>query len=307
MQSLGAPAIRCLVEAFQATPLYREYQQAFRRAPGMSMMLRLPDTDEMLSAAGRAGQNEFCTVMTGSEFNYGACGTSCHAVKLKASTVGASSHCFAHMSISTLPIVVGNRIIAYLWTSQVFAPGVREAGFCTIDRMLRKAGAGDEEIDHQRELWEATPEVTAERYENIVTLLRVFARQPGNTAAGLLLTATPSEPKTVRRASHYVRDHLADRMALEEAATPAGLSPHHFLRIFRSATGLTLTDYSNRSCIESARHLLLKADARVSEIACEVGYQSLSQCNRSFLRITDRSPLEYRRRILRPTVLQAAS
>ena len=71
MKSLGAPAIRCLVEALQATPLYREYQQAFRRATGMSMMLRLPDTDEMLSAAGRAGQNEFCTVMTGSEFNCG--------------------------------------------------------------------------------------------------------------------------------------------------------------------------------------------------------------------------------------------
>ena len=303
MQSLGAPAIRCLVEALQATPLYREYQQAFRRATGMSMMLRLPDTDEMLSAAGRAGQNEFCTVMTGSEFNCGGCGTSREAVKLKAGTVGASSHCFAHMSISARPIVVGNRIIAYLWTRQVFAPGVREAGLCTTDRMLRKAGAGNEEIDHLRELREATPE----RYESILTLLRVFARQPGNTSAGLLLTATPSEPKTVRRASHYVRDHLADRMALREVATHAGLSPHHFSRIFRSATGLALTDYNNRSRIESARHLLLKADARVSEIACEVGYQSLSQCNRSFLRTTGRSPLEYRRQILRPTVLQAAS
>ena len=304
MKSLGAPAIRCLVEALQATPLCREYQQAFRRATGMSMMLRLPDTDEMLSAAGRAGQNEFCTVMTGSEFN---CGASRGAVKLKAGTVGASSHCSAHMSISARPIVVGNRIIAYLWTRQVFAPGVREAGLCTTDRMLRKAGAGNEEIDHLRELREATSEVTAERYESIVTLLRVFARQPGNTAAGLLLTAMPSEPKTVRRASHYVRDHLANRMALEEVATHAVLSPHHFSRIFRSATGLTLTDYNNRSRIESARHLLLKADARVSGIACEVGYQSLSQCNRSFLRTTGRSPLEYRRRILRPTVLQAAS
>ena len=73
MQSLGAPAIRCLVEALQATPLYREYQQAFRRATGMSMMLRLPDTDEMLSAAGRAEQIAFCIVMTGSEFNCGGC------------------------------------------------------------------------------------------------------------------------------------------------------------------------------------------------------------------------------------------
>jgi len=307
MKTLGAPAIRRLVEALQTTPLYREYQQAFRKATGMSMMLRMPDTDEMLSAAERAEQNEFCTVMTGSESNCGACDASRQAVKLKAGMEGASSDCFAHMSISALPIVVGDRIIAYLWTGQVFAPGVREAGFGTIERMLRKAGSGAGEIEHLRQLWEATPEVTAERYESIVTLLRVFARQLGDTAAGLLLTAAPQEPETVKRARYYVRDHLGDRITLEEVAAHAGLSPHHFSRLFRSTTGLTLTDYINRSRIESARQLLLKADARVSEIAFEVGYQSLSQFNRSFLRVTGCSPLDYRRRILRPEIVRRAS
>ena len=51
----------------------------------------------------------------------------------------------------------------------------------------------------------------------------------------------------------------------------AGVSESHFCRIFREGTGLTLTDYINRSRIESARQMLLKADARVSEIAFEVG------------------------------------
>ena len=53
--------------------------------------------------------------------------------------------------------------------------------------------------------------------------------------------------------------------------------------------------------------MLLKADARVSEIAFEVGYQSLSQFNRSFLRITGRSPLDYRRQILQPEIVRRAS
>ena len=306
MKTLGAPAIRRLVEVLQATPLYRQYQQAFRKATGMSMMLRLPDSDEMPSSAEREEQNAFCTVMTGSGYNCDACDASRQAVKIKAGKEGASSQCFARMSISALPILVGDRIIAYLWTGQVFAPGVREAGFGTLDRMLLKAGATSEEILHLRQLWEATPDVPAERYESIVTLLRVFARQLGDTAAGLLLTAAPQEPETVKRARHYVRDHLGDRITLEEVAAHAGLSPHHFSRLFRSATGLTLTDYINRSRIESARQLLLKADARVSEIAFEVGYQSLSQFNRSFLRITGRSPLAYRRRILRPENVRRA-
>lgn len=307
MKTLGAPAIRRLVEVLQATPLYRQYQQAFRKATGMAMMLRFPDTDEMPSAVERSEQNDFCTVMAGSGYNCEACEASRRAVKLKAGMEGASCHCFARMSISAIPVVVSERIIAYLWTGQVFAPGAREAGFGNIEKMLRKAGAGVQEIDQLRQLWEATPEVSTERYESIVTLLRVFARQLGDTAAGLLLTSAPQEPDAVKRARHYVRDNLGDRITLEDVAAHAGLSPHHFSRLFRSATGITLTDYINRSRIESARQLLLKADARVSEIAFEVGYQSLSQFNRSFLRITGRSPLDYRRQILRPEVVRRAS
>lgn len=307
MKSLGALSIRRLVEALQTTPLYKQYQQAFRKATGLTMMLRFPDTDEMPAANERAEQNEFCKAMTSNPANCGACDASRAAIKKNMGPDGASGHCFAHMSVSALPVMVGETVIALLWTGQVFAPGTREQGFGTIEKMLVKAGAGHEEIERLRLLWEATPEVNQERYDSIVTLLRVFARQLGDTAAGLMLQATPQEPEAVRRARHYVRDNLGDRITLEEVAQHAGLSQHHFSRLFRQSTGLTLTDYINRSRIEAARQLLLKADARVSEVAFEVGYQSLSQFNRSFLRITGRSPLDYRKQVLRPEVVRRAS
>lgn len=307
MKSLGASSIRRLVEALQATPLYRQYQQAFRKATGLSMMLRLPDTDEIPAANERAEQNEFCQAMLGGGFNHEACVASRSAVKMRCGPDGGSGECFAHMSVSALPVMAGENLIAYLWTGQVFAPGARETGFASIEKMLRRAGAGTEEIERLRLLWEATPEVSTERYESIVTLLRVFARQLGDSAAAILLQAAPQEPDAIRRARLYVRDHLGDRITLEEVAQHAGLSQHHFSRLFRQATGLTLTDYINRSRVESARQMLLKADARVSEIAFEVGYQSLSQFNRSFLRITGRSPVVYRRQILRPEIVRRAS
>jgi len=61
---------------------------------------------------------------------------------------------------------------------------------------------------------------------------------------------------------------------------------------------LTLTDYVNRCRIDWAKRELLKPEARISEIAFMIGYQSLSQFNRSFARIVGQSPTHYRRELL---------
>lgn len=306
MKHLGAASCRRLVEALQSTPLYRQYQQAFRKATGLGLMLRIPETDEMPAANERAEQNSFCREMSTSAFNCDACASSRKALKNQCGTMGASGHCFAHMSISALPVTVGDTLIAYIWTGQVFVTGKKTGSFTSISRMLHRAGAGAGEIARLHLLWKTTPEIPEEQYTSVVTLLRIFAQQLGESAAALLLQGTPGEPESVRKARHYVRDHLTNRITLEEVSRHAGLSPHHFSRIFHEASGLTLTDYINRSRIGAARQLLLKDGARVSEVAFEVGYQSLSQFNRSFLRITGRSPLNYRRQLLKPEVRRAS-
>ena len=57
--------------------------------------------------------------------------------------------------------------------------------------------------------------------------------------------------------------------------------------------GSTLTDYVNRRRIQWAKKELLKSETRISEIAFLIGYQSLSQFNRSFARVTGLSPSRY--------------
>jgi AraC-like DNA-binding protein len=50
----------------------------------------------------------------------------------------------------------------------------------------------------------------------------------------------------------------------------------------------------SRTRIEKAKNLLLNPNLRVSEIAFEVGFQSLTHFNRVFKRIVGESPTEYR-------------
>ena len=60
------------------------------------------------------------------------------------------------------------------------------------------------------------------------------------------------------------------------------------------ATGLTFTEYLGRVRVEKAKQLLLNPHLRISEIAYDVGFQSLTHFNRVFHQVTGKSPSAYR-------------
>jgi AraC-like DNA-binding protein len=64
--------------------------------------------------------------------------------------------------------------------------------------------------------------------------------------------------------------------------------------MFRKITGINFTDYVSRLRIERAKNLLLNPNLRISEIAFEVGFQSLTHFNRVFKRVLGQSPSDYR-------------
>jgi len=128
----------------------------------------------------------------------------------------------------------------------------------------------------------------------MVTLLESFANQLGQHAESLAIIEEGSEPAAIAKARKFIHENLDSPLPLGNVARVAGLSESHFCRLFKDATGLTLTDYVNRSRIEWAKKELLKPEMRVSEIAFLVGYQSLSQFNRSFARIVGTSPTRWR-------------
>ena len=89
-------------------------------------------------------------------------------------------------------------------------------------------------------------------------------------------------------------------MTLSAVAAAAGASVFHFCKVFHAATGLKFTDYVARARVEDARQRLLNPNMRISEVAYEVGFQSLTQFNRTFKRVFGQSPSEFRARTASP-------
>jgi len=100
----------------------------------------------------------------------------------------------------------------------------------------------------------------------------------------------------VLRARDAIHARYAEPLRLDQLAREAALSPFHFLRIFRSAFGETPHQYLTRVRIEAAKRLLL-ADAPVTDVCFEVGFQSLGSFSALFARRVGAPPSAFRRRL----------
>lgn len=89
-------------------------------------------------------------------------------------------------------------------------------------------------------------------------------------------------------------DTSLSSLTLAEVARESGLSLRNFNRLFLGETGLTPRDYVILRRVERAKSLLKESRLTVTDIALEVGYQSLSKFIATFKRVTGRLPSDFR-------------
>lgn len=286
---------RRLCDRLQKSELYGTYCDAFRNATGLP--LRLVNVDEQWCLPEhRDNQSSFCEELNLCKT---ACGD-CLAVnkRLMEETTKTdrptTCACFTGLCATAVPVKVGNSIFAFLKTGQVFHRPPTEADFLEVSKRLQDNGLSSEEIQKLKKTYFETKSIDPQRYASMITLLDCFAGQLSRHAEDLATIQEGREPQAIAKARRFIHAHLDESLPLPAVARQAGLSESHFCRVFKEVTGLTLTDYVTRCRIGWAKRELLRPAARISEIAFKVGFQSLSQFNRSFARLVGQSPSSYR-------------
>ncbi|MFD0713537.1 response regulator [Paenibacillus sp. GCM10027626] len=100
----------------------------------------------------------------------------------------------------------------------------------------------------------------------------------------------------IERALSYIEQNYMDRCPLQKVAAHVYLHPNYFSALFKQETGLGYTQYLTQLRLEKAGLLLLHTDARVAEIAREVGYDDPNYFSTLFSKKYQMSPNEYRKR-----------
>jgi AraC family transcriptional regulator len=112
-------------------------------------------------------------------------------------------------------------------------------------------------------------------------------------------------PRRSSRAPVHHHGRLTEvlRQMAEDAAAPhtlgdlarmARMSPYHFLRSFKAATGVTPHQWLLRARLRNAAEQLATTHAPVTDIALTVGFEDLSNFTRSFRAEFGASPRKYR-------------
>ncbi len=105
---------------------------------------------------------------------------------------------------------------------------------------------------------------------------------------------TQAEPVEIWKARNFIQEHSASELSLSQVAKSVNISTGHLSEKFKQVTGINFVDYVARTRFENACILLRDPNLRVSEIAFAVGFQSLSQFNRVFKKLSRKSPTTYR-------------
>jgi AraC-like DNA-binding protein len=131
-------------------------------------------------------------------------------------------------------------------------------------------------------------------YEAVVRLLTIFAQHLSMISNQLLVQQANAELPVITQAKQYIMEHQGERLSLGAVAKAVNTSTFYFCKMFKRVTGINFTDYLSRVRIEKSKNLLINPNLRISEIAFEVGFQSLTHFNRVFKRILGQSPTQYR-------------
>lgn len=117
-------------------------------------------------------------------------------------------------------------------------------------------------------------------------------------AQALPLRLPRGRSEALRAALRYATAHIGDGVTLEAAARAAGVSSRTLTRRFAQETGTTWRHVVRQARVMRAMELLVEPDARVTDVAYAVGFESIGAFSHAFRAVVGEPPSVYRARAL---------
>ncbi len=284
-----------LINSLANSQVFHDFERAFSETTGMPLSLS-PAVVWQLPLHGKRKENPFCNLVASKSKACSGCLRMQDELRNKATNGPATMTCAYGLCESAVPVRMGEQTVGYLQTGQVMRKKPTEAQFEAVARQLVENGLG-KSLEKARKAFFETPVVTPKKFDSMTHLLLIFADHLSMKANQIALSRANVEPPAIIKARKFIEENYMEELCLSQVAAEVHTSMFYFCKLFKHATGMNFTLYVSRVRVEKAKNLLLNPSLRISEIAYEIGFQSLTHFNRVFRRIAGQSPTDYRRQL----------
>lgn len=97
----------------------------------------------------------------------------------------------------------------------------------------------------------------------------------------------------VQRMQEYIEEHIQDNITLAALSNISLFSPWYSYRLFKQYTGLSVAEYIRRLRLSKSAMLLKNEKKKVTDVAFELGYDSVDGYQRAFRKEFGYNPSEY--------------
>jgi AraC-like DNA-binding protein len=281
-----------MIELLTNSPMFQEYGRAYTETTALPLAIRPVETWQ-LPLHGKRKENAWCALMSGQSRTCAACLQMQEKLANSATNGACTLTCAYGLCETAVPIKLGSETIGFLQTGQVMRQKPTQASFERAVGQAEKLGV-NLDGNKARAAYFDTPVVPQWKMDSVTSLLSIFADHLSIKSNQIAMQTANAEPPMITKARQYIEVHYTEDFGLNQVAQAVHTSTFYFCRLFKKATGINFTNYVSRVRTEKAKNLLLNPNLRVSEIAYEVGFQSLTHFNRVFKKIAGKSPTEYR-------------
>jgi len=108
------------------------------------------------------------------------------------------------------------------------------------------------------------------------------------------LSSQSSINRICKEAYEYINEHYTSKCSLQDIAQAVKISPNHLHNIFSKHIGITPHEHVTKKRVEKAEQLIAAGEKSMFDIALETGFCSQSHFNKTFKKVTGKTPLQYK-------------
>ena len=163
-----------------------------------------------------------------------------------------------------------------------------------LDHWMKRSGRIRKELEEILKLSETS---SSEKLIEFLKVLEILSKEEHYKllcSSSYTLPIQVTGENRLQKVINHIFDNYSRNVTLEEIAEIAIMTPTAFCRFFKTRTNKTFSHFLNEVRVSKACQLLISEERSIKQVCYDVGFNSLTNFNRTFRSFKGATPSHYR-------------